>query len=152
MRKHILRGLLAITAVPVVALPIAAQAQTRHEIREDRREMREDRRELREDLRNGASNREIRRDRREVNRDRREVRRDRVRYRAPYRNWTYRTLRPGYRLQPGFYGRTYYITDYGRYRLHRPGYNQQWIRYGDDLLLVNVRTGRVIQVLRNRYW
>lgn len=152
MRKEILRGLLAITALPVVALPIAAQAQTRHEIREDRRETREDRRELREDMRNGASNREIRRDMREVNRDRREVRRDRVRYRAPYRNWTYRTLTPGYRLQSGYYGRNYYITDYGRYRLHRPGFNQRWIRYGDDLLLVNVRTGRVIQVLRNRYW
>ena len=81
-----------------------------------------------------------------------QLRRDRIRYRAPYRNWTYRTLTPGYRLQSGFYGRNYSLTDYGRYRLHRPGYNQQWIRYGDDLLLVNVRTGRVIQVLRNRYW
>lgn len=35
--------------------------------------------------------------------------------------------------------------------LRHPGRFQKWVRYGDDLILVNVRTGRVIQVLRNRY-
>jgi len=56
----------------------------------------------------------------------------------------------GYRLRPAFFG-TRYIVDPIPYRLHRAGRIQRRIRYGDDLLLVNVRTGRVIEVIRNRY-
>jgi len=151
MRKSILLGLMAVTALPATAMPVAASAQTRGEIRRDRQELREDRRELREDQRGGESAREIRRDRREVLRDSREVRRDRVAYVAPYRSWTYRVITPGYRLQPGFYGSRYTISNYGTYRLRAPGINQRWIRYGDDLVLVNIRNGRVLQVIRNRY-
>jgi Ni/Co efflux regulator RcnB len=158
MRKSILLALMAVTALPAIALPTAASAQSRGEIRRDRQELREDRRELREDLRNGASAREIRRDRREVRQDRREVRqdrrelrRDRAAYVAPYRGWTYRVVTPGYRLQSGFYGSRYTIGNYGSYRLRAPGINQRWIRYGNDLLLVNIRNGRVLQVVRNRY-
>ena len=29
---------------------------------------------------------------------------------------------------------------------------QQWIRYGNDLLLVNIRTGRVLQVIHYAGW
>jgi Ni/Co efflux regulator RcnB len=146
-----LLGLMAVTALPATAMPSAASAQSRGEIRRDRQELREDRRELREDQRGGESAREIRHDRREVMRDRREVRRDRVAYVAPYRGWTYRTVTPGYRLQSGFYGSRYTISNYGTYRLRAPGMNQRWIRYGDDLVLVNIRNGRVLQVIRNRY-
>jgi Ni/Co efflux regulator RcnB len=150
MRKFILFGLMAATALPATMTPAAANAQNR-EIRRDRQELREDRRELREDRRSGESAREIRRDRREVTRDRREVRRDRRAYVAPYRGWRYRVVTPGYRLQPGFYGPRYTISNYGHYRLRAPGLHQRWVRYGNDLLLVNVRNGRVIQVIRNRY-
>jgi Ni/Co efflux regulator RcnB len=151
MRKLILLGLMAATALPVGGLSTAASAQTRHEVRRDRKEMREDRQELREDRRSGQSAREIRHDRREVRGDRREVRRDRVAYRAPYRAWTYRVVAPGYRLQPAFFGTRYVISNYGTYRLPAPGMNRRWIRYGNDLVLVNVRNGRVLQVIRNRY-
>jgi Ni/Co efflux regulator RcnB len=151
MRKLILLGLMAATALPVAALPTSASAQTRGEIRRDRQELREDQRELRQDRRSGESARELRRDRREVMRDRREVRRDRVAYVAPYRGWTYRTVTTGYQLRPSFYGSRYTISNYGSYRLRAPGVNQRWVRYGDDLLLVNIRNGRVLQVLRNRY-
>ena len=58
----------------------------------------------------------------------------------------------GYRLQPAFYGSRYYISDYGSYNLRAPGRWQRWVRYGDDLLLVNVRTGRVLQVIHYRSW
>jgi Ni/Co efflux regulator RcnB len=151
MRRTILIGLMAMTAIPAATVPAAASAQTHRELRRDRQELREDRRELREDRRSGESAREIRRDRREVARDRREVRRDRRAYVAPYRGWTYRSVTPGYRLQPGFYGSRYTISNYGTYRLRAPGINRRWVRYGDDLLLVNIRNGRVIQVIRNRY-
>jgi Ni/Co efflux regulator RcnB len=61
-------------------------------------------------------------------------------------------VRSGYQLRPAFYGPRYAITDYGYYRVHAPGRYQRWIRYGDDLLLVNIRTGRVLEVLPGRYY
>jgi Ni/Co efflux regulator RcnB len=57
----------------------------------------------------------------------------------------------GYQLRPAFYGSRYYANDYRRFGARQPGKFQQWIRYGDDLLLVNVRNGRVLQVVRNVY-
>ena len=73
-------------------------------------------------------------------------------YAAPVRNWRYRPVTVGFRLQPTFYGSRYFVTDYSAYQLRAPGRFQRWIRYGDDLLLVNVRNGRVLQVVHNRYW
>ena len=73
-------------------------------------------------------------------------------YVAPRRDWRYRRVNVGYRLGPEFYGSRYYISDYGLYGLRPPGRHVRWIRYGDDLLLVNVRTGRVVQVLPGRYY
>lgn len=132
MRKLVL-GL----AMAATALPSAAIAQDRGELRHDRREVRQDRRELQ-------------RDRRELRRDRREHRR--VAYVAPYRDWSYRPVVVGFQLRPAFYGPRYYVTDYYRYSLRAPGRFQRWIRYGDDLLLVNVRTGRVLRVVHYRHW
>lgn len=148
MRKLIIMGLLAATA-----LPTGASAQSRAEIRRDREEVREQRQDLREAQRYG-DRRDIRRERRDLQEARQELRedrRDRRRYVAPYRGWSYRSVNPGYQLRPGFYGQRYIISNYGTYRLAAPRANQRWVRYGDDLLLVNVRNGRVLQVLRNRY-
>jgi Ni/Co efflux regulator RcnB len=75
-----------------------------------------------------------------------------VAYVAPYRNWHYRPVRIGYHLSPIYYSPRYYIGDYGYYHVRAPGRWQQWIRYGDDLLLVNIRTGRVLEVIPYRYW
>lgn len=134
MRKSIMWTVLAAISAP--AVPVGAFAQSQAEIRHDRREVQEARRELRE------AKRELREDRRD---------RRRSQYVAPYRGWTYRAIAPGAQLRSGFYGSRYFV-DPARYRLRPVGRYQRWIRYGDDLVLVNVRTGRVIQVLRNRYW
>ncbi len=150
MRKLIMMALMAAVAVPASAV----QAQSRAEIRHDRREVREERQELR-DARRYGDRRDIRRERRDLRDARRELRedrRDRRAYVPPYRGWSYRPVAPGYQLRPGFYSSRYYITNPGNYRLRPAGRNLQWIRYGDDLLLVNVRSGRVVQVLHNRYW
>lgn len=130
MRKMILLGLMAATAIPT-----AASAQSRQEIRQERREVREDRRELRQ--------------------DRHDLRRDQQRraaYVAPYAGWQYRPVTVGYQLRPGFWGTRYVISDYGRWNLARPAYNQRWVRYGNDLVLVNTRNGRVLRVIPNRYY
>ncbi|MDB5698261.1 MAG: hypothetical protein JWN69_1065 [Alphaproteobacteria bacterium] len=135
MRRPILWAAAAAVAMPAVTMPAGAFAQSRAEIRHDRRDVREERRDL-QDARH-----ELREDRRD---------RRRSQYVAPYRDWTYRSIAPGYQLRSGFYG-SRYVVDPARYRLRAIGRNQRWIRYGDDLVLVNVRTGRVIQVLRDRY-
>lgn len=124
MRKAILLGLMMATAIPT-----AAYAQ-RGELRHDRRE--------------------VRQDRREVVQDRRELRRDRARYVSPYRGWNYRRVNRGYVLRPVFWGPRY-VIDYRYYHLRAPYGYQRWIRYGDDLLLVDIRNGRVLEVLYGRY-
>jgi Ni/Co efflux regulator RcnB len=154
MRKYILFGLMAAVAVPGMA-----PAQSRGEIRRDREEVREQRQDLEDARRRGDRGdiREERRDLREARQELREDRRDRQdrrrsQYVAPYRDWRYSTVNPGYRLRSGFYGSRYHITDVNQYRLRPATRNQRWIRYGNDILLVNVRNGRVLQVIRNRYY
>lgn len=154
MRKFILLAALAAIAMPSTALAAQPHRGDRVEVRHDRHEVRRDRREVRRD-RNRHQVREARRDRRELRRD---VRHDRRHYRrhhayvSPYRGWRYRPVSIGFRLRPAFYGPRYYIGDYGYYGLRAPGRWQRWIRYGNDLLLVNVRTGRVLRVIHYRYW
>lgn len=150
MRKLILLSLMA-----AVAIPAGASAQSRGEIRRDREEVREQREDLR-DARRSGDRREIREERRDVREAREELREDRQdrrrsQYVAPYRDWRYSTVRPGFQLRSGFYSPRYHV-DARQYRLRAGARNQQWIRYGNDLLLVNVRNGRVLQVVRNRYW
>lgn len=153
MRKFIFAGLIAATLVPGIAV-----AQDR-DLRDDRRELRDDRRELREDLRDGANDREIRRDMREVRSDQRDARGDwrawRARhpdyYRGPAwvgpRGGVYRPVAVGYRFDPVYYDRRY-LVDPARYHLRPvPGF-QRWVRYGRDVLLVDTRNGRVIEVNR----
>ncbi|HEY0149725.1 MAG TPA: RcnB family protein [Allosphingosinicella sp.] len=152
MRKLILMSLMA-----AVAVPTAASAQSRAEIRHDRREVREERQELR-DARRFGDRRDVREERGELRDARRELREDRgdrrrtARYVSPYSGWAYRPLSVGYSLRPAFYGSRYHVTNFGQFGVRQPGRFQRWVRYGDDLLLVNVRNGRVLQVIRNRYW
>lgn len=140
-----MRKLILLAAAAAVIVPSAAIGRPQ-DIRHDRREIRQDRRELHQDRR------QLRQDRRELRRDRRHLRRH-VAYVAPYRRWRYRPVTVGFRLQPVFYGPRYYIVDYGIYHLRPPIHRWlRWIRYGDDLLLVNIRTGRVLRVVHYRYW
>jgi len=150
MRKLIIAGLMAATMMPA-----AASAQSRGEIRRDRQDVREEKRELRDAQRYGTRRdvreergelRDARRELREDRQDRRQHRRGYTRYQAPYSSWSYRPVNRGYNLQPRFYTQRYYAPGY------RVQGNQRWIRYGDDLLLVNARNGRVLQVRRNYFW
>ncbi|WP_426165005.1 RcnB family protein [Sandarakinorhabdus sp. DWP1-3-1] len=153
MRNLIIIGLLAAVAAPV-------SAQSVGEVRRGERDVRQQQQQLQDARRYGDRNdiRDERRDvqdaRQELREDRRDLRddrRDRRAYVAPYRNWTYRPVAAGYRLQPGFYGQRYIIANPSFYRLQPAARNQQWVRYGNDLLLVNIRNGRVLQVVRSRY-
>ena len=120
-----------------MAVEISPYLYPRGDVREARREVREDRRELREDWR------DYRRTHGDVYR--------RGVYAGP-RGYRYRPVNVGYRFAPEYYGQRYWINDYGTYRLPRPGYGyQRWVRYGNDVVLVDTRSGRAVQVY-NRFF
>jgi Ni/Co efflux regulator RcnB len=157
MRKAILLGLLAATVTPVMA-----SAQT-PELRHDRREIREERRDLRDAQRYGDHRdvREAREDLRDARREHREDWRD---YRRTNRNvyhqpayvgprgYRYRPVVVGHRFEPAYYGRRYIVADPWRYRLPAANGDRRWVRYGNDVALVNIRNGRVIQVYNSFFW
>lgn len=79
----------------------------------------------------------------------------------------YRWIGPSYRLPPSFYsfrwqwGQTlpwdwytpnYYLNDYYAYGLPMPPIGCEWVRVGDDAILVDVFTGRIYQVVYNLFW
>jgi Ni/Co efflux regulator RcnB len=144
MRKFIIAALAS-----TVLLPSMVSAQSAREVRQDQREVardlargdhqeaREDRQELREDWQ----------DYRKAHRS--EFRRSA--YVAP-RGYRYRPVAVGGQLNSAYFGRNYQVTNWNRYRLPHPSARQQYIRYGNDVLLVNVRTGRVVHVYRDFYW
>ncbi|KQN35658.1 hypothetical protein ASG37_15125 [Sphingomonas sp. Leaf407] len=169
MRKLILAALAAAVSIPTLAAP--AMAQSRHELRRDRQDIREERREYRQALRYG-DRRDIRDERRDLNRARREFREDR-RDRAwgrgdwrPYRNshrslyargnWNapfrYQSFRPGVAIGRPYYAQRYWIADPGRYRLPPVRGGQRWVRHYNDVVLVDHRRGRVVDVIRGFYW
>ncbi|HXU99182.1 MAG TPA: RcnB family protein [Caulobacteraceae bacterium] len=41
----------------------------------------------------------------------------------------------------------YFVDDYDDFDLSAPPSNAQWVRYGDDLVLVDVDTGEILQVV-----
>jgi Ni/Co efflux regulator RcnB len=55
--------------------------------------------------------------------------------------WVY-----GERLPGGWFGRDYWIGNYATFGLIGPPDGYQWVRDGDDALLVDVDTGEVLQV------
>lgn len=156
MRKLIILGLIAATAMPG-----AAMAQSRGEVRDSARELRQEQRELR-DARRYGDRRDVREERRDVREARREVREDWRDYRRSNRNvyragnwrapFRYTRWNEGARIRPVYYSSRYYISDPYRYRLPRPGNNLRWVRHYNDVLLVNVRSGRVMQVHRGFFW
>ena len=158
MHKPIILALMAAVAVPSIA-----QAQSLGEARQSQREVREERRDLRDAQRYG-DRRDVREERAELRDARREARSDwrdyrrsnRDAYRRPAyvgpRGYAYRPVSVGYRFQPSYYSSRYIIADPYRYRLPRVTGANRWVRYGNDVVLVNIRTGRVLEVHNRFFW
>jgi len=52
-----------------------------------------------------------------------------------------------------YWGSRYYVSNWSNYRLPQPARSYyRYVRHYDDLLLINTRNGRVIQVYRGFYW
>ena len=154
----------------------AARNQQRYEERlredfRDRQDLRRDRRELRRDVRQDRRDyRQDRRDYRDWSRSwNRGWRADRRydwqcyrttnrylfspgRYYAPYRNYSYQRFNIGFVLDPLFFSDRYRLNDPWQYRLP-PAYDgTHWVRYYDDVLLVDSYTGEVIDVIHDFFW
>ncbi|MBC7987845.1 MAG: RcnB family protein [Sphingomonadaceae bacterium] len=160
MNKLILTGLLA-----AVALPTAANAVSMSDVREERHDLRGEQRELQQALRSGDRG-DIRDERRDVTDAREEYRDERQdytratgdrrynlgRYHAP-RGHALRTAFRGQRLHRAFLGASYVIAQPARYRLAAPRLGHiRWVRYRNDALLVDMRTGAVIAIENNIFW
>lgn len=73
-------------------------------------------------------------------------------YYSPYRNYRYNRLNVGIRLGSSFYGSRYWINDPWRYRLPEVYGPYRWVRYYDDVLLVDVYNGEVVDVIYDFFW
>lgn len=74
------------------------------------------------------------------------------RYYAPYRNYSYRRLSIGFTLDSMFYGDSYWLNDPWSYRLPEVYGPYRWVRYYDDVLLVDIYTGEVVDVIHDFFW
>jgi len=132
----------------------------RDDRRDDRRDWRGDRRDDRRDWRDdrrgrGDWNRGWRNDRRYDWNSWRGSNRNIFRlnpYYSPYRNHRYSRFSIGFFLQPLFFSQRYWIGDPWQYRLPPAPYGTQWVRYYGDVLLVDVYTGEVIDVIYDFFW
>ncbi len=124
MRTAIIAGLLAATMAPTIA-----QAQNA-ELRQDRHDLRDARRDYRDDWRDYRSHHP-------------------ENYRGAAwvgpRGYRWHPVTVGYRFDPVFYDRRYWIDPY-RYHLRPVAAEQRWVRYGHDVVLIDTRNGHVLEV------
>jgi hypothetical protein len=61
-------------------------------------------------------------------------------------------LNIGFYLGNGFYGSNYWINEPSYYRLPQAYGPYRWVRYYDDVLLIDVRNGYVVDVVHDFFW
>lgn len=73
-------------------------------------------------------------------------------YYSPYRNYSYRRVGIGGVLNSLFFGSSYWISDPWQYRLPEVYGSYRWVRYYDDVLLVDTYSGEVVDVIYDFFW
>ena len=72
-------------------------------------------------------------------------------YRRPpgwhYRHWVY-----GQFLPRGWWGRNYWITDWGMFGLVAPPTGYVWVRVGPDAMLIDEYTGEIVRVVYSLFY
>ena len=73
-------------------------------------------------------------------------------YYAPYGGYSYNRLSIGVFLGSPWYSDRYWITDPWAYRLPDVYGPYRWVRYYDDVLLIDTYTGEVVDVIYDFFW
>ncbi|MFY8047263.1 MAG: RcnB family protein [Erythrobacter sp.] len=73
-------------------------------------------------------------------------------YFAPYRSHRYNRLNVGFFLDSLFFQPRFFINDPWSYHLPPVYGPYQWVRYYDDVLLVDIYTGEVVDVIHDFFW
>lgn len=73
-------------------------------------------------------------------------------YYAPYRDYYYSRVGVGFVLDSLFYSSNYWISDPWQYRLPPVDGPYRWVRYYDDVLLVDIYTGEVVDAINGFFW
>jgi hypothetical protein len=74
------------------------------------------------------------------------------RYYAPHRRDYYRRFSVGIYIGAPYYGDRYWISDPWHYRLPAANGPYRWVRYYDDVLLIDLRNGYVVDVIHDFFW
>jgi hypothetical protein len=73
-------------------------------------------------------------------------------YYAPYRSHRYNRLQSGFFLDSLFFQPRFFLNDPYAYRLP-PAYGPyRWVRYYDDVILVDIYSGEVVDVIHDFFW
>jgi len=72
-------------------------------------------------------------------------------YRYP-NGWGYRRWGIGLVLPSILFGSAYYYSSWDSFGAYPPPPGDRWVRYGPDLLLVNIRTGRVDDAIYGAFY
>lgn len=72
-------------------------------------------------------------------------------YYAPW-GYTTRLWRCGDRLPLPYYSARYVLDDYYNYDLYAPSYATAWVRVGNDVLLIDMVSGEVLDVVASLFW
>ena len=127
----------------------------RQDRRDDRRDWRQDRRADRRDWRRDWDRNGWRNDRRYDWSSWRYRNRSLFRlspYYSPYRNHRYSRFSIGLFLEPLFFSQRYWLSDPYQYRLPYAPPGTQWVRYYNDVLLVDTYSGEVVDVIYDFFW
>jgi Nickel/cobalt transporter regulator len=73
-------------------------------------------------------------------------------YYAPDRHHRYSRFSIGLYIGSGFYHQNYWLNDPWQYRLPPVHGPYRWVRYYDDVLLIDVRNGYVVDVINDFFW
>jgi hypothetical protein len=74
------------------------------------------------------------------------------RYNSPFANYRYSRIGIGYSLNSLFYGQNYWVSDPWQYRLPEVYGPYRWVRYYDDVVLVDIYSGDVVDVIYDFFW
>ncbi len=74
------------------------------------------------------------------------------RYYAPYGGYDYQRFSSGVIIDPIFFGQSYWLDDPFAYRLPPAYGSYRWVRYYNDAILVDLRSGLVVDVVYDIFW